>query len=160
MSIKVLLVDDDQDFLDILSERLMIRDMDVTTVSSAEDAFALVGSQPYDAIILDLQMPEMDGLQALERFKTINPNLQVILLTGHATVAKGVQAMKLGAADVLEKPVDIRVLTEKIKKTQVQATTSGQGGRENHNAAASSPPGLGGGISRLLQGIQKRFNKS
>ena len=159
MSVKVLLIDDDQDFLAILSERLMIRDMDVTTVSSAVEAFALVETRPYDAIILDLQMPEMDGLQALEKFKTINPNLQVILLTGHATVAKGVQAMKLGAADVLEKPVDIRVLTEKIKKTQVQKTSGPKSGEENITLP-SSDSGLSGGISRLIQGIQKRFNKS
>ena len=104
MSVKVLLIDDDKDFLAILSERLMIRDIEVTTVSSAQDALLLVAGNPYDAVILDLQMPEMDGLQALEQFKSINPDLQVILLTGHATVAKGVQAMKLGAADVLEKP--------------------------------------------------------
>ncbi len=159
MSVQVLLIDDDQDFLAILSERLMIRDMDVTTVSSAAEAFALVERRPYDAIILDLQMPEMDGLQALERFKTINPDLQIILLTGHATVAKGVQAMKLGAADVLEKPVDIRVLTEKIKKTQVQKTSK-QGSGEKTSAIPSSNPGLSGSISRLIQGIQKRFKKS
>lgn len=159
MSVQVLLIDDDQDFLAILSERLVIRDMDVTTASSAIEAFALVESRPFDAIILDLQMPEMDGLQALERFKTINPNLQIILLTGHATVAKGVQAMKLGAADVLEKPVDIRVLTEKIKKTQAQ-TTSGQRSGEQNTTVPSSDRGLSGGISRLIQGIQKRFKKN
>ncbi len=156
MSVKVLLIDDDQNFLDILAERLMIRDMDVTTVSSALDAFVLVETQPFDALILDLQMPEMDGLQALEKFKTINPNLQIILLTGHATVAKGVQAMKLGAADVLEKPVDIRVLTEKIKKTQMQET-SWQGSREKKNTVPDSASQPQGFISRLMQGIQKRF---
>jgi DNA-binding NtrC family response regulator len=159
MSVQVLLIDDDQDFLAILSERLMIRDMDVTTVSSAVEAFALVESRPFDAIILDLQMPEMDGLQALERFKAINPDLQIILLTGHATVAKGVQAMKLGAADVLEKPVDIRVLTEKIKKTLVQRT-SGQRSGEQHPTVPSSDRGMSGSISRLIQGIQKRFRKN
>lgn len=159
MSVKVLLIDDDQDFLAILSERLMIRDMDVTTVSSAAEAFALVESRPYDAIILDLQMPEMDGLQALERFKTIDPDLQVILLTGHATVAKGVQAMKLGAADVLEKPVDIRVLTEKIKKTQAQTTSVQKSGKEN-DVGPSSLPGLSGSLSRLIQSIQERFKKN
>ena len=159
MSVKVLLIDDDQDFLAILSERLVIRDMDVTTASSAIEAIALVESRPFDAIILDLQMPEMDGLQALERFKTINPNLQIILLTGHATVAKGVQAMKLGAADVLEKPVDIRVLTEKIKKTQEQRT-SGQKGGEQNTTPPSSDRGLSGGLSRLIQGIKKQFKKN
>ena len=115
MSGKVLLIDDDQDFLNVLSQRLVIREFDVTTASSVELAFQLVETQLFDVIILDLQMPEMDGLSVLERFIEQKPYLKILLLTGHATVAKGVQAMKLGALDVLEKPVDIRILTEKIK---------------------------------------------
>ena len=117
---RILLIDDEKDFLDIMSERIRNRDMEVTTASSGKQALELVEKEFYDAIILDLQMPEMDGLQALERLKRINPDLQVILLTGHATVEKGVQAMKLGADDVMEKPADIQVLTEKIKKAHAK----------------------------------------
>jgi DNA-binding NtrC family response regulator len=120
MSEKVLLIDDEQDFLDVMSERMKNRDIDVTTASSAKDALNLAASGGFDAIILDLQMPEMDGMVALEKLKAINPDLQIILLTGHATVEKGVQAMKLGATDVLEKPADIQVLTEKIKKAHAR----------------------------------------
>ena len=120
MSERVLLIDDEKEFLEVMSERMQTRDIDVTTASSARDALALVEKESYDAIILDLQMPEMDGLQALERLKAINPDLQVILLTGHATVAKGVPAMKLGATDVLEKPADIQTLTEKIRKAHAR----------------------------------------
>ena len=103
-----------------MSERMRNRDIDVTTASSAREALALAEEGAYDAIVLDLQMPEMDGLQTLEKLKAINPDLQVILLTGHATVEKGVQAMKLGATDVLEKPADIQVLTEKIRKAHAK----------------------------------------
>ena len=120
MSERVLLIDDEKEFLEVMSERMQTRDIDVTTASSARDALALVETESYDAISLDLQMPEMDGLQALERLKAINPDLQVILLTGHATVEKGVQAMKLGATDVLEKPADIQTLTEKIRKAHAR----------------------------------------
>lgn len=120
MSEKVLLIDDEQDFLDVMSERMKNRDIDVTTASSAKDALDMAASGGFDAIILDLQMPEMDGMVALEKLKAINPDLQIILLTGHATVEKGVQAMKLGATDVLEKPADIQVLTEKIKKAHAR----------------------------------------
>ena len=120
MSERVLLIDDEKEFLEVMSERMQTRDIDVTTASSARDALALVEKESYDAIILALQMPEMDGLQALERLKAINPDLQVILLTGHATVEKGVQAMKLGATDVLEKPADIQTLTEKIRKAHAR----------------------------------------
>ena len=79
MSEKVLLIDDEQDFLEVMSERMKNRDIDVTTSSSAKDALGLAASGSYDAIILDLQMPEMDGLETLEKLKAINPDLQVIL---------------------------------------------------------------------------------
>jgi two-component system, OmpR family, response regulator len=114
MSAKVLLIDDDQEFLDVLSERLIIRGFDVTTAASAQKALDRMKNASFDVVILDLQMPEMDGLQALEKLTAMNPGQQIILLTAHATVARGVQAMKLGAADVLEKPVDIRHLVENI----------------------------------------------
>lgn len=114
---KVLLIDDDREFLDILSERLAIRDLEVATAASAAEAMALVENNAYDTILLDLQMPQVDGLQALERLRQIDPSLRILVLTGHATVAKGVQAMKLGAVDVIEKPVDIRVLVDKINAT-------------------------------------------
>ncbi|NLI32313.1 MAG: response regulator, partial [Deltaproteobacteria bacterium] len=65
-------------------------------------------------------MPGMDGLQALKIMKEKKPELQIILLTGHATVQKGVEAIKLGATEFLEKPASIEVLTEKIKKAQAQ----------------------------------------
>ena len=126
MSERVLLIDDEKEFLEVMSERMQTRDIDVTTATSARDALALVEKESYDAIILDLQMPEMDCLQALERLKAINPDLQVILLTGHATVEKGVQAMKLGATDVLEKPADIQTLTEKIRKAHARKIILGE----------------------------------
>ncbi|MBC8209282.1 MAG: response regulator [Desulfobulbaceae bacterium] len=120
MTEKILLVDDEKDFVETLAERMRSRDMGVTTATSAEDALEMIGEQSFDAIVLDLQMPGMNGLEALEAIKKKNPNLQVILLTGQATVEKGIQAMKLGAMDLLEKPADIDTLTEKIKKASAQ----------------------------------------
>ncbi len=120
MSEKVLLVDDEVDFLETLSERMRVRDMDVTTSASPLDAIKKVQEKDYDAIIMDLKMPQMDGLQLLKILKEKNPDLQIILLTGHATVEKGIEAMKLGATDFLEKPVDLKVLTEKIHKAQAK----------------------------------------
>lgn len=117
---KVLLVDDEIDFLETMSERMQARDMNVTTTTSPKEALKMVQEESYDAIILDLMMPEMDGLETLKELKKKNPDIQVILLTGHATVQKGVEAMKLGAVDLLEKPADIKVLTEKIKKAHAR----------------------------------------
>jgi DNA-binding NtrC family response regulator len=120
MSEKVLLVDDEVDFLDTLSERMRTRGMEVSTSSSGSEALKKVEQESYDVIILDLMMPGVDGLEALKILKEKKPELQVILLTGHASVEKGIEAMKLGAMDFLEKPADLSQLTEKIKKAQAK----------------------------------------
>jgi two-component system response regulator RegA len=120
MDEKVLLVDDEGEFLDTLAERMRNRGMNVTTSMSAVEAIQQTEAGDFDVIILDLLMPGMDGIQALKALKEKKPDLQVILLTGHATVQKGIEAMKLGAMDLLEKPADINELTEKIKKAKAQ----------------------------------------
>lgn len=117
---KILLVDDERDFLDVMSERIQARGMEVTTADSAPKALEQVAAGGFDAIILDLMMPGMDGLQTLKAIKEKNPELQVILLTGHATVQKGIEAMKLGALDFVEKPADLDKLTGIIKKAQAR----------------------------------------
>jgi len=120
MTEKVLLVDDEEDFLETLGERMKNRGMNVTTSASAKEALEKVEEESFDAIVLDLMMPGMDGLEALKIIKEKRPELQVILLTGHATIKKGIEAMKLGAIDFLEKPADIETLTQKIKKAQAE----------------------------------------
>lgn len=120
MEEKVLLVDDEGDFLETLAERMRNRGMDVTTSMSAAEAIQKTEAIDYDAIVLDLQMPGMDGIQALRVLREKRPDLQVILLTGHATVKKGIEAMKLGAMDLLEKPADINDLTDKIEKAKAR----------------------------------------
>jgi len=120
MTEKILLVDDEADFLEALSERMRLRGMDVATSASAQEALEAVEEGTFDAVVLDLMMPGMDGLEALRILKQKDPKLQVILLTGHASVEKGVEAMKRGAMDLLEKPADIETLTQKIKEASAQ----------------------------------------
>jgi DNA-binding NtrC family response regulator len=120
MTEKILLVDDEQDFLDVMSERIEGRGMEVITAGSALKALEQVEAGGFDAIIVDLMMPGMDGLQTLRAIKEKHPELQVILLTGHATVEKGIEAMKLGAMDFVEKPADLDKLTAIIKKAQAR----------------------------------------
>ena len=110
----VLLVDDEAEFVEVLAERLENRGLRVRTADSGEAALRLADEMSFDAILLDLAMPGLDGIDTLRRLRESNPDLQVILLTGHATVDTGVQAMKLGAVDVLEKPADLGRLLEKI----------------------------------------------
>lgn len=120
MSEKILLVDDEKDFLSVMSERMTARGMDVTTAESAQEALEQVESGSFDAIVLDLMMPGVDGIETLKAIKQRKPELQVILLSGHATLEKGIEAMKLGAMDFVEKPANIDELTDRIKKAQAQ----------------------------------------
>lgn len=120
MNENVLLIDDEAEFVDTLEERMMSRGMKVTSTTSAWQGIQAVEKKNFDVVVLDLQMPEMDGLETLKILKTKNPDVQVILLTGHATVEKGISAMKLGAMDLLEKPADISILTDKIHKAQTK----------------------------------------
>jgi len=118
MSAKVLLVDDEIDFLDIMAERMSARGMDVSTAGSAEDALEMVIAESYDAVIMDLMMPEMDGFKALKLFKQSRPELSIILLTANVPEEKCREAIKLGALDVIEKPADLNLLTQKIKEAK------------------------------------------
>jgi DNA-binding NtrC family response regulator len=116
LSSNVLLVDDEEQFLDTLSQRLELRGIKVDTVTGGEEAMDKITAKKFDAIVLDLVMPGIDGMETLKRLKEKNPDIQIIMLTGKATVKKGIEAMKLGAEEFLEKPVDLNVLMEKIKK--------------------------------------------
>lgn len=120
MTEKILLIDDEEDFLAVMSDRMKARNMQVSTASSAKEGLEKAASGNYDAVILDVMMPEMSGIDALKILKEKNPDLEVILLTGHATIKQGIEAMKLGALDLLEKPADINALTEKIHAAQAK----------------------------------------
>lgn len=116
----VLLVDDEEEFTRILSERIESRGAHVDTAANGIEALDKAKSRQYDAIILDLAMPKLNGLETLKCLLELNPNLQVILLTGHATVQTGVEAMKLGAVDLLEKPTEIQKLMESIQRASAR----------------------------------------
>ena len=120
MTERVLLVDDEEEYLEIMSERMRARDIDVTTSTSAREALDMIATGSFDAVIMDFMMPEMNGIEALKVIKEKNPEMQIILLTGHATVEKTVEAMKAGAMDLIEKPADLDALSEKIKNAHNQ----------------------------------------
>ncbi len=117
---KVLLVDDEIDFTKVLSQRLEARGLDVEIAENGIQALDKIGQVNYDIILLDLQMPEMDGMETLKRLREERPELQVVLLTGQGDLKSGVEAMKLGASDFLEKPADIKELMEKIKDAKTK----------------------------------------
>lgn len=116
MKIKLLLVDDEQDFIESLSERLLLRDFDVKTALNGDDGIKLVSDNDFDIIILDVKMPGKSGIDTLKEIKKINQLSQVIMLTGHATVESAIQGMKLGAYDYIMKPTVTEDLINLINK--------------------------------------------
>jgi DNA-binding response OmpR family regulator len=111
---KVLLVDDEEEFLNTLTKRLEMRGLKVTGATRGAEAVKLADKENFDAIVVDLAMPGMDGLETLKRIKESHPDAEIIMLSGQGTVKTSIEAMKLGAEDFLEKPVDIQELLTKI----------------------------------------------
>lgn len=115
----VLLADDEVGFVETLTKRLRKRGVPVVTAHSGQEALEkLVADSTIDVVILDIKMPGMDGIAALKAIKRLHPLVEVILLTGHATVESAIEGMKLGAFDYLTKPVNLEVLVSKINAVQ------------------------------------------
>jgi CheY-like chemotaxis protein len=114
--VKVLLVDDEREFVQTLSERLQMREIDSSVVYDGESAMDVLQENAPEVIVLDLQMPGIDGIEVLKRVKAQNPEIAVIILTGHGTDADKDICMELGAFAYLEKPVDIDTLSETLER--------------------------------------------
>ncbi len=113
---KVLVVDDELDFLETIVKRLKARKIEVTGVESGFKALDAVMAQDVDVVILDVKMPGMDGIETLREMKKKKPLVEVIMLTGHASVESGIQGMQLGAFDYVMKPVALDELLEKMRQ--------------------------------------------
>ena len=111
---KVLVVDNETEFASTLAERLRLRKIEAKSVYSGAEALEAVTRSVPDVMILDMQMPDMTGLEVLARIKAIDPTIEVILLTGHGSFEAGITGMELGAFDYIVKPVDLIQLMEKI----------------------------------------------
>ena len=116
MKIRVLLVDDEKEFVEVLGERLETRDFKILQAFSGDEALAQIAQNEVDVVVLDVLMPGRGGVETLREIKQLKPILEVIMLTGNATVQSAVEGMKLGAFDYLMKPTDTRELVEKIVK--------------------------------------------
>ncbi len=114
--IKVLLVDDEQEFVSTLAERLELRGMNVSIATDGEAALSFLETDPPQVVVLDILMPGLSGLEVLEKIKAINSQIQVILLTGHGATKDGIRGMQLGAFDYLIKPIDIDELIKKLNE--------------------------------------------
>ncbi len=122
MDPRILIVDDEKEFTEALAERLKMREFDVTTAFSGEEAVEKTRAYNYDVVILDVAMPGMDGTETLSEIKRLKPLTEVIMLTGHATVESAIEGMKLGAFDYLKKPCETTELVEKLSKAYAKKT--------------------------------------
>ena len=116
MPTKVLLVDDEREFVQTLSERLSMREVGSHVVFDGESALEMMADDEPEVMVLDLKMPGIDGLEVLKRTKAERPDVEVIILTGHGSEADREECMRLGAFAYLQKPVDIELLSETLKK--------------------------------------------
>jgi len=113
--VKILLVDDETEFVDTLAKRLGKRGMSATARYSADSALDYIAENPVDVVVLDVKMPGMNGIDCLSHIKERFPLVEVILLTGHASMDVAVRGMELGAFDYLMKPADLDELRFKVE---------------------------------------------
>jgi DNA-binding NtrC family response regulator len=111
---KVLIVDDEERFRTTMCKLLTVRGLEASTVGSGKEALEKLRDTPHDIVVLDIRMPEMGGVQALSEIKKIDPQIEVILMTGYASVDTAKEIIKLGAFDYLLKPYAIEELIERI----------------------------------------------
>ena len=112
---KVLLVDDEVPFVETMTKRLTKRDLEVHQAFSGSEALEkLDRERSVEVVILDVKMPGMDGIETLREIKKRFPLVEVVMLTGHATVETAIEGMKLGAYDYLMKPCDMDILMTKV----------------------------------------------
>jgi DNA-binding NtrC family response regulator len=113
---RLLIVDDEKNYVDVLANRLQRRKLKVTKAYSGSEGIQLLRRSDFDVAVLDLKMEDMDGIEVLRIFRKMAPDLAVIMLTGHGSATAALQGMQEGAFDYLTKPCELDELLEKIAK--------------------------------------------
>jgi DNA-binding response OmpR family regulator len=116
--LKVLLVDDEEEFVTTLAERLRLRGINALTATDGQVALQLARAEQPHVVVLDVMMPGVGGMQVLKEMKKVDPQVQVILLTGRGSTKEGQEGMRLGAYDYLMKPLKIEELISKMEKAR------------------------------------------
>ena len=111
---RILLVDDETDFLETTGKRLTRRGFTVQTAANCGDALAVVQTGWPQLVVLDVMLPDQDGIECLKHIKAINPRVAVVMLTGHASMRAGLMGMEHGANDYCLKPIELDDLVEKL----------------------------------------------
>jgi DNA-binding NtrC family response regulator len=114
--IKVLIADDEVEFASTLKTRLNLRNFKADAVHSGFETLEAINRDKPDVLVLDLQMPDLSGLEVLAKVKQQFEDIEVIILTGHGSFEAGREGMERGAYDYIMKPVELRLLTNKIEE--------------------------------------------
>jgi len=121
MNHRIMMVDDETDFLEVMGKFFRRRKVDFESATSCMEALDLLGKGSFDVVIMDVSMPGKDGLACMAEMKTVQPELEVIILTGHGSLNTGLVGMRQGAFDYCLKPVDFNELLEKITLAREKA---------------------------------------
>jgi two-component system OmpR family response regulator len=113
-TLRVLIVDDEDDFRETIVKRLNARKILAEGAASGVKALQVLETKDFDVIVLDVKMPDMDGIETLQHIKKLKPEIEVIMLTGHASVEFGLKGMQLGAFDYVMKPAPLNELLDTI----------------------------------------------
>jgi DNA-binding NtrC family response regulator len=122
---RLLLIDDEKDFVNILSKRMQRRNIEVAKAYSGAEAIRALRSREFDVAVLDLKMEDMNGIEVLKILKILDPRLVVIMLTGHGSAEAAEQGLKLGAFDYLTKPCELEELLKKISEAYAHRRQTG-----------------------------------
>ncbi|WP_432734981.1 response regulator [Maridesulfovibrio sp. FT414] len=130
--IRLLMVDDEVGFAEVLRKRMGRRGILVETAYRGEDAVRMLREKQFDVAVLDLKLEGMDGIEILKVFRMLDPELPVLMLTGHGCEKAAAESIRLGAAEYLSKPVDFNLLLEKVRR----ACTRKEGVRERDKGSS------------------------
>jgi DNA-binding NtrC family response regulator len=114
--IKVLLVDDEEGYVNVLAKRMTRRQVEVSIALSGSEAIQTLRKKDFDVAVVDLKMEDIDGIEVLKIFKKMDPELPVVMLTGHGSEKAARDGLALGAFDYLTKPCDLEDLLSTITK--------------------------------------------
>lgn len=127
MADSILLIDDEKQFVVTMAKRLRKRGFLVTEAGGGLEGLRILEGAPVDVVVLDVGMPDMDGIQVLREIKMRFPQVQVLMLTGHADMEVAISGMAMGAFDYLMKPVELDVLVGKIREACSRSRKAGEG---------------------------------
>jgi DNA-binding NtrC family response regulator len=155
--IKVLLVDDEEDYVKTMAERMEMRDVTSRVALSGNEALQMVDDETPDVMVLDLRMPGIDGMEALERVKKEHPNVQVVILTGHGSEQEEKEALRLGAYQYLQKPADTNQILSVIRsawsKSVRAATEFVKESKEEFEISAMAAAYAEGGVPEMSREV-------